>query len=251
MTENRQWKPQVSLDDLDSRLENAYRRVSGVLGYDISFDHGRSRSMKDTAAQMLDAGLETPGPAFMRMGRGLLEARGLKTGPGLALRDMAGEILREFHNEGNTAYLTVKTALYADAREFLEESGLPAGQTDKILEAADEVYLPPSKEAFTQAAKPFCAQKLTPFGLAAICGLLAFGAVIALLRVPHLAIIGALLAGGLGFYVGRNRQRAAARALLQGLPRALYDILRTGLRSNIERYADVLNSALSRASRPE
>ena len=244
MPECSEWVPAQVTSELDTRLENAFRRVSGSVGYDISFDSGRSRTMRETAAQMLDAGAESGGPLFMRMGRGLAEGRGLKLGPGISLRDMAGDILREFHNEGNTAFQGAKAALYADALSHMRGCHLDEEHCRAILHSAGEAFAPPSKDEFTRIAEPFCDQKLTPPVLAFIGAVAAFTLIIVFVRSPHLAVVGALLAGGLGFYSGRNRRRSAARRLLANLPRCLYDSLRSGLNANVNRYADIVNTAL-------
>lgn len=240
------WIPESVREELDKRMENAFRRVSGSIGYDISFDGGRSRALKDTASDVLKTGMESVGPMFLRMGRGLYEAKGLKTGPGLSLREIAGEILKEFFDEGSTAFQVGRNSLYADALRHVRGLGVDADHAKAVLSAADGTFVMPSREEFTQAAMPLCSQSFAPSTLAIVGAVAGFAPAVFLLRAPVLAVIGALAVGGLGFYIGRGRQRSAAAAMIQRLPRILYDLLLSGLNANTSRYADTVNSALKK-----
>ncbi len=244
MPDYAEWTPPPVLQELDLRIENAFRRASGSAGYDISYDTGRSKAMKDTVSDMLQAGAETPGPMFLRVGSGMLQGRGLNLGVGVSPKSVAGDILYEFYNEGNTAFQAAKAALRADAFKHMSNSGITEAQAQGILQAAEAVFVMPAKDEFSQAAKPLCEQKLSPATLAFMGMIAGFAFCLALLRVPHIAFAGAVLGGGLGYYFGRNRQRSMARKVITHLPRILYDLLRTSLQGSAHRYADVVNSAL-------
>lgn len=240
------WKAENITAELDTRLDNAFKRVSGSIGYDISYDGGRSKAMRDTVSSVVQAGMDTPGPLFLRLGSGLLEGNGLNIGSGVSPRDVAAEIMQEFYSEGNAAFQTVKAAFYASAAQHLKSSGLEADARENILAAAGSAFSAPVKDEFMLAAKPLCEQALSPSSILCIGGVLGFILPLVLIRVPHIAVAGALIGAGLGYYMGRNRQRVVAARVAQRLPRILYDLLQRKLLSNSAKYENIVNSSATK-----
>lgn len=237
------WMPVFDSKDLDDRLENAFRRVAGSIGFALDRDRCNTMTLKNTAADAMDAGLEG-GPLFMRLGRGLMELGSYSPGAHLSLQDIAGEILREFYAEGTAAYQAAKSALYAGALRHTRNCGLSEEESRPILDSAEAAFSPPSKDAFTQQAMLLVRQPLSLVSQAFLGAGAGFILCIMLVRLPHLAAIGAAIAGGITYYICRNRLRARSEGLLRQLPRQLYDLLHTGLNTNTRRYADTVNAAL-------
>jgi hypothetical protein len=237
------WSSRLSLAELDARLENAMRRVSGSIGADISYDRGRMNAMKDAAARALEAGQESAGPLFMRMGKGALEAGAFTVGRAVDLKAVAGEIMAEFHTEGTAAFQAARAALYTEALSHLRGLGLAEDHCKNVLEAAEATFIVPDKEAFTREALPLVSQFASPATQAAAAGLAGLLCCTLLTRMPPLGVIGGLVLGGGAYYLARGRLRGRAEQLLRQLPRILYHLLAAGLKSNIRRYEETVNAA--------
>lgn len=238
------WNSDVSLEDLDTRMENAFRRVSGSIGFSLSRDRGNTSLLKDVTAQAFETGMDSSGPWFLRVGRGALEFGGFRPGAGVSLKDISGEILHEFFAEGNAAYQVVKTTLYTDALRHIREQG-ETGHSLAILEAAEAGFSFPSKDAFTREALPLVGQGLSPAGQAFLAGGAATAAMVMLIRAPIPALFVGAIAAGVAYYMARARYRRKAEELLRRLPKRLYDLLRGGLKTNISRYEEVVNTGLA------
>lgn len=219
------WAPRLDISSLDKCMDNAMRRVSGSVGLDISMDKGRMRTLKDTAADALDAGMSNPGPLFMRVGRGVFEAGFCKIGDSLDPKEVGAEILVEFHSESTAAFQSAKAALNAEALAFLQNKGVAEAQSQRIIAAADGAFAAPSTQAL----------------IGGVAGLVL---VIALIRSPHLGVIAGALTGGGAYYFARRRVRQRCENILRLLPRNLYDMLATEWNANLRRYAEIVNAGL-------
>ena len=238
------WSSNLSLSELDKRLENAMRRVSGSIGADLSLDKARMRVMKDSAARALEAGMESSGPLFMRMGRGALEAGTFPVGRAVDLKAIAGEIMGEFLGEGTAAFQTTRATLYTKAMSHLRDQGFAEDHCNNVLAAAETTFAVPDKEAFTREALPLVSQFATPVTQALVAGMGACLCCTLLTRMLPLGIIGGLILGGTAYYLARGRLRGRAELLLRQLPRKLYHMLAADLKTNIRRYEDTVNAAL-------
>lgn len=241
------WMPALDTSLLDERADNAIRRVSGSIGLDISVDKGRMRTLKETAAQALEAGVDSVGPLFMRIGQGVFEAGVCKIGQSLDPKEVGAEILCEFHAEAVAAFQAAKAALATEALAFMNARGMGEAVTQAAITAADGVFAAPDKELFTREALPFIKTVATPSTQAFIGGLAGFACVFALIRSPHLGIFTGVLAGGGAYYLARRRVRRRCESLLRQLPRNLYQMLATEWNANIRRYAETVNAALAAA----
>ena len=92
-TPQQHWAPIFDSKDLDARLENAFRRVAGSIGFALDRDRCNTMTLKNTAADAMDAGLEG-GPLFMRLGRGLMELGSYTPGAHLSLQDTVNAALK-------------------------------------------------------------------------------------------------------------------------------------------------------------
>jgi hypothetical protein len=238
------WKAQLSLADLDMRLENAMRRVSGSIGFDISHDRGRMRTLQETAARALETGMESGGPWFMRVGKGALDVGTFSLGQGLKLKDVGAEILSEFHTEGTAAFQAAKAALYADALVHMQGQEVDEECRKAALSAADGTFNLPAEDAFTREALPLIRQTATPATQAGIGALAGVAGLVLLTRMPHLAVIGGLVIDGAVYQLTRGQLRARSEQLLRQLPRKLYHVLATELKANVRRYEETVNAAL-------
>ncbi|MDL2210046.1 hypothetical protein LJC26_04500 [Desulfovibrio sp. OttesenSCG-928-O18] len=243
-----EWKPSLDTSILDERMDNAMRRVSGSVGLDISFDKGRMRTLKETAGDALNAGLGTPGPLFMKVGKGAFEAGFLKIGESLDPKNVGAEILYEFHAESTGAFQAGKAALYAEARDFLQQQGVSEEHCNAVLAAAEGTFAVPDKDAFTKVGLPFVKAVATPFTQAVLGGIAGFLCVFLLTRVPHLGFFSGVLIGGAAYYLARSRVRKRCEQILQLLPRSLYDMLATEWNTNTRRYAETVNAGLAPAA---
>ena len=240
------WKSELTLEELDTHLENAYRRLAGVIGFNLNQDRGNTNLLKDSASQALEAGLDTPGPWFLKLGRGVLELGGYRPAGGVSLKDVSAEVMREFFSEGNTAYQLAKAALYADAARYMREQGIAEHLSQSILKAADDSFVLPSKDAFTQVALPLIGEGPSPATVSALAGIGGFAITIVAVRAAVLGALVGVLAAGVVYYMARGRLRARAERLLHRLPKNLYSLLVTGLKSNARRYEDVVNAGLEK-----
>jgi len=238
------WSSKLGLSELDNRLENAMRRVSGSVGADLSYDRGRMRVMKDSAARALQTGMDSAGPWFMRMGQGALEAGAFTLGRAVDLKAVAGEIMTEFHTEGMAAFQAAHTALYTEAQSHLLGQGLVEDHCNRVLAAAEETFSVPDQNAFTHEALPLVRQFATPATQAAVAGMVGLVGCVVLTRAIPLGVIGGLILGAAAYYLARGRLRGRAEMLLRQLPEKLYRLLATGLTSNIRRYEETVNAAL-------
>ena len=245
MTADNTWTPVFTLDEFDKRMENAFRRVSGSIGFDISVDRGDTRVLKERAAQAFESGMDSAGPLFMRFGKSALDIAAYSPKGTVNLHDCAGEVLLEFFEEGNAAYQAAKASLYADALVHLEEFGFDAEHCKSILANADASFAPPSKEAFTRQGASFCKEGATPSMQAALGGGAVFAAIILLMRSPVVASLLGVLAAGAMYYFARSNHRAKAERLARNLPKRLYQLLLSGLNTNVKRYADTVNAAIA------
>ena len=240
------WTPQICMEELEKRMENALRRVSGSIGFDIDCDKSRVRSISDSAGRAFDTMNDGSGPWFMRVGLGLLEAGSFKLGPGLSLKDMGAEILREFYNEGNAAFSLAQTALAAEARAYLQSLGHDDAYTLGLLEKAGQSFCMPDKELFTREAMPYVKESVSPAGWACMGALAGLAGGIALTRVPHVGVGLGLITGIAAFFAAKKSTHRRSEALIRQLPRKLYQILATEWNANIRRYADAVNAALGK-----
>lgn len=240
------WKPELTLEELDRHLENAYRRLAGAIGFTLSQDRVNTNSLKTAAGQALETGLDTAGPWFLKIGRGVLEMGGYRPAGGVSLKDISAEILREFFAEGNTAYQLAKAALYADAASHFHTQGISEQVSLPILQAADASFTFPSRDAFTQEALPLIGQGPSPAAMASMAGVAAFVAVIVVTRAAVLGLLVGVLAAGVAYYMARGRLRSRAERLLFLLPKNLYSLLVTGLNANARRYEAVVNAGLEK-----
>ena len=243
MPENK-WTPTLDTTILDERMDNAMRRVSGSVGLDISFDKGRMRALKDTAADALESGLNAVGPLFMRIGQGVFEAGFLKVGQSLDPKEVGAEILMEFHAEAVGAFQAAKAALGSEALAYMQQRGMSETHCRTVIEAANEGFTPPEKDMYTTVALPFVKTVATPSTQAFIGGLAGFACVFGLIRSPHLGIFTGVLVGGGAYYLARRRVRNRCESILRLLPRSLYQMLATEWNTGIRRYAETVNAGM-------
>ena len=238
------WEPNIDTALLDERMDKAMKRASGSIGADIAFDKGRMRMVKDTAIDALDAGLSSTGPLFMRVGQGLFEAGSFKMGKSISLQEIGSIILYEFHTEAVIAFQTARTALHTEALAYMQDRGMTEEHCKAILDAANEIFIMPSKDAFTEVGRPLVNIAAMPLAQALLAGLIGGAAAVALTRVPHLGVIGGAFIGGAMYCFARSRIRRRAEELAYLLPRRLYEMLRTDWNSNIRRYAETVNAGI-------
>lgn len=238
-----EWKPQLTTDELESRLENAYRRAMGAVRFNIDLDKCRLNTIKESASNAFEQGLNQTGPLFAKVGRGLIAAGSFQPGPGLCLKSIAGEILQEFFTEGRAAFAVQQASLNAEAAAWLKAEGRDEAGIRHALEAASGGLDMPDKDTFTREAKPFVEGGLgtmNSVGLGAVLGLV-LGVV--LTRAPHVGILGAAVGGGIGWYLGKNRLRARAERMVRHLPHVLHQSLVSQWNANTRRYADAINAS--------
>ena len=235
------WKPVDPFRELDEHLENAYKRVAGVLGFKMGQDRLNLDALSGTARNILDIGTDRSEPFFMRVGQSLGAAVSYRPKDELSLKELAAEVLEEFHREALGAYQELRVRLRDQAGAWLNGRAAEPERCQALLAAADGAWLPPAKEEMFRSAQAYVAERVSP-GTLAICGGFAgFGLVIATLRHPVLAAIGAVGGAAILYYLARRRNRAKAQALLTRLPQELYNCLRRGLSANVSRYEEIIN----------
>jgi hypothetical protein len=237
-----EWQPAVTTELLDKRLDNALRRAAGSIGFDISMDRGRMRTLTETAESALNAGLQTPGPLFMRVGSGLFAAGGMKMGESLDPGEAVAEILYEFHTEAVAAFQTLKTSLYADALAHMQGGNLNESHRAAVLAAADNDFAAPEKEQFTKVGLPFIKTGMPPSTQAILGGIAGFVCALLLTRAPIAGLLAGAAAGVGAYSFARRRIRRKCERLLWALPRNLYSMLATDWNAGIRRYADIVNA---------
>lgn len=238
------WQPESNLPELDSRLENAFKRVSGLAGFRIGRDRLNTDALGGTAASIINNFTEG-GPFFMRVGQSLGQAASYRPKGQISLKEIAADVLGEFYNEAVAAFQAAKIKLHNSAAQYLSERGLDESSRQALLEAVDKSFMEPSREEMTLAAMPYVKIMATP-GTAACFGL-AGGMVLglAILRHPIFMGIAGLLAGGVAYSIARRKQREKAAHLLARLPQDLYSLLRQNLIANETRYKELLNQSLT------
>lgn len=238
-----QWTPTLGTQDLESRLENALRRSLGSIGYEINLDRARMNTIKNLAAGALEDTFSRSGPLFARLGMSLSTMGTLPTGPDLSLKDMAGDIMYEFYTESTTAFSLGLTELAAEAETWLREQGVADDRIRSVLDAAEKSYTLPDKERFSREVLPFVHEGISMIGCVVLGGLAGGALGIVLTRAPHIGVIGALIGGAVGWYLGKKRRQAKSHWLAARLPRVLAQSLFTQWKTNICRYAEIVNAA--------
>ncbi|MDL2316035.1 hypothetical protein LJC59_03025 [Desulfovibrio sp. OttesenSCG-928-A18] len=236
------WTPSFSEADFNTRMENAFRRVSGSIGHELSRDRGNTRALKNSATSALESGVASAGPLFMRLGRGALDLSRYKVAGMVNIKECAADILREFFDEGNAAYHAAAAEMRAQALSWLQEKGLDEKHSAAVLSSADSSFQMPSKEEFTQAAMEFCNERVSPLTMAGLAGLAVAAPVVALLRSPVLAVLLGLGAAIAAFCFLRGARRARVEKMVHMLPRRLYDLLDGGLKTNARRYGEIVRA---------
>ncbi|UQZ89887.1 hypothetical protein C4J81_11960 [Deltaproteobacteria bacterium Smac51] len=244
MTAN--WQPQSNLPELDSRLENAFKRVSGLAGFRIGQDRMNTDALRSTAANIVDVSVSGAGPFFMRLGQSLGSACSYRPKGQISLKEIAAEVLNEFYNEGVAAFQAAKISLHTSAAKYLTEAGMDESSRNAVLESVDKSFMDPSREEMTMAAMPYVNVTITPGTLACI-GLVAGMALgLVALRHPLFMLIGGIIGGGGAYCVARSKLREKAGTLLTRLPQDIYTILRQNLIANETRYIDLVNQSVIR-----
>lgn len=239
------WQAESNLSELDSRLENAFKRVSGLVGFRVGQDRMNTDALSSTASSMVDGFLEC-GPMFMRVGQSISQAAGYRPKGQISLQEIAADVLTEFYNEGVAAFQAAKIALHASAEKYLTERGLDEASRHAILDSVDKSFMEPSREEMTLAAMPYVKVLATP-GTVACIGLIAGMALgLLALRHPLFMAIGGLIVSGVSYSIARSKLRDKASTLLARLPRDIYTLLRQTLISNESRYTELINQSLSK-----
>lgn len=238
------WKPDDPFKELNEHLENAYKRVAGVVGFQMNVDRLNLDALSGSARKIVELNFSGTEPLFLRLGRSLEEAVGYRPQGDLSLKELAAEVLSEFHQEAVGAFQACRLRWFDEASTWLAARGMDEGRRRIILAAAEETFLPPSREEMTREALPLVKQGPTPGTLAMVGGFAGFGLAFLLFRHPLFAIIGAAAGAGLVYYLARNRLRTRARTLLTRLPQDLYRLLKRGLVTNQSRYQDIVNQDL-------
>lgn len=236
------WKSQSTIKELDEHMDNAFKRVSGIVGYQLGRDRMNLESLTGTAQSALE-NLASPGPMFMRLAGGLGAAAGLRPKTELSLKELAAEILNEFFSEATGAFQAARVRLHNEAEAWLRSRGVSDECRVKALGAADESLLNPSREDMTRAALGFVKEGLSPGTAGIIGGFGGFGLIVATLRHPVLAIAGAVVGAALLYYLARKSLRKKTDTLLVELPQAVYKIFRAAFIANQDRYQDIINRA--------
>lgn len=237
-----QWTPTLGTQTLESQLENALRRSLGSIGYEISLDRARMNTIKDSAAGALEDTFLRSGPLFARLGMSLSAVGTLSTGSNLSLKDMAGDIMYEFYTESTTAFLLGLTELAAEAETWLRAQGVADDRIRSVLDAAEKSYTLPDKERFSREALPFIHERISMIGCMVLGGLTGLALGIVLTRAPHVGVIGALIGGGVGWYLSKKRRCTKSLWLASHLPRVLAQSLFAQWKANLRRYAEIVNT---------
>ena len=238
-----QWQLDAPLKEFDEHMENAYKRVAGIAGFKMGQDRLNLDALSGSARHIMDINLNSGEPFFMRIGRSVGTAATYRPKAELSLKELAAEVLGEFHNEAVGAFQDVKVRMFRQSSDWLKERGLDDERRRSLLTAAEESFLPPSREDMTREALPYVRQLATPGTLAALGGFAGFGLMIFTLRHPLFLAIGAAGGAGLAYYLARGRLRAKARDLMVRLPQDLYNLLRRNLVSNQTRYQEIISRA--------
>ncbi len=237
------WKLDEPFKELDAHLENAYKRVAGIVGFKMNQDRINLEALAGSARDIVDWNVAPTEPFFMRLGRSVHSVATYRPKGTLSLKELAAEVLDEFYREGTGAFQAVRVRLHGGAAAWLQDLGLSEERRRAVLAAAEDSLLPPSREEMTRQAMPFVQETVTPGTLAIVGGFAGFGLVIATLRHPLLAAVGAGGGAALAYYLARNRLRTRAQTLLTKLPQELYSLLRQSTVANQTRYQDIINQA--------
>lgn len=236
------WKSSSTVKDLDEHLENAYKRVSGIVGFKLGQDRMNLETISESAKNVLE-NLATPGPLFMRIGGGLGAAADCRPKTELSLKELAAEVLNEFFSEATGAFQAARLRLHNEADDWLKSRGVEENVRKAALTAADESLLGPSREDMTRAALAYVQEGINPGTAGIVGGFGGFGLIVATLRHPVLAIAGAVLGAGILYYLARKRLRVKTMTLLTRLPQDIYKIFRSLFIANQERYQDIISQA--------
>lgn len=239
------WKIQTTVKELDEHLENAYKRISGLVGFNLGRDRMNLEALSESAKDVLD-NLAAPGPLFMRIGGGLGAAAGCRPKTDLSLKEMAAEILNEFYSEATGAYQAARLRLRNEAEAWLKSRGVDEDSRRAALAAADDSLISPSREDMTRAAVGYVKELVSPGTAGIVGGFCGFGLVIATLRHPVIAVLGAVIGAAVLYYLVRKHLRSKTGLLLTRLPQDLYTLLKRAFIVNQERYEEIINKAAER-----
>jgi len=237
------WQLDAPLKELDEHVENAYKRVAGIVGFKLGQDRMNLDALSGSARRIMDLNFSSDEPFFMRIGRSVGTAVTYRPKAELSLKELAAEVLGEFYSEAVGAFQDVRVRMFNESSVWLKSLGLEDERRKSILSAAEESLLPPSREDMTREALPYVKQVLTPGTWACLGGFAGFGLMIVTLRHPLFLAIGTVSGAGLSYYLARGRMRAKAQTLMVRLPQDIYNMLRRSLISNQTRYQEIINKA--------
>lgn len=238
-----EWQLESPFKELDEHLENAYKRVAGLADFKLGQDRLNRDALSSSARQIMDITCNSGEPFFMRIGRSVGTAASYRPRHGISLKELAAEVLGEFHNEAVGAFSDVKLRLYNESSAWLKAQGLDDERRQAALTAAAESFLPPPREEMTRAALPYVNEGWAPStwaGLGTFAGALAM---LFTLRHPLFLAIGAGGGAGLCYYLARGRMATKAQTLMVALPQDTYNLIRRALVSNQTRYQEIVNNA--------
>ena len=238
-----QWHLDDPLKEFNEHLENAYKRVAGIAGFKLGQDRMNLDALSGSARHIMDLNFNSGEPFFMRIGRSVGTAASYRPKAELSLKELAAEVLGEFHNEAVGAFQDVRVRMFNESSAWLKSRGVDDERRQSLLSAAEESFLPPSREDMTREALPYVRQIISPGTLACLGGLAGFVLMIFTLRHPLFLAVGVAAGAGLTYYLARSRMRAKARDLMARLPQDLYNLLRRNLVSNQTRYQEIINKA--------
>lgn len=236
------WKLDNPCKELDEHLENAFKRVAGVIGHKMGQDRLNLDALSGSARNILDINAYQNEPFFMRIGRSVGTAASYRPKGTISLKEMAAEVLDEFYKEATGAFHAARVRLHDQAEIWLKNQGMNDDQRKAVLSAADDSLLPPPRDEMTREAMPYVKELISPGTLAIIGGFAGFGLIILTLRHPVLAFLGAVTGAGLSYYLSRKRLSTKAQNLLTRLPQDIYNLLKRTTISNQTRYQDIVNS---------
>ena len=237
------WQLENPLKELNEHLGNAHKRVAGIIGFRLGQDMLNLDALSGSVRNIVETDFSGGLPGFVRLGRSITSAVTYRPKYELSLKELAAEILTEFYTEAVGAFQANRLRLNEGARALLVN--MPEERRQAVLNAADEIFMPPTKEDMMREAESLIKEGLTP-GTAACLGLFAGMALgIAVFRHPLFGGIGGIAGTAISYFLARSRMRKKAVNLLGVLPQQLYSKLRATLVANQANYQEIVNNSLN------
>ena len=121
------WKLDCPCKELDEHLENAFKRVAGIIGHKMQQDRMNLKVLSGSALDIVDMNLAPTEPFFMRIGRSVATAASYRPKGTIDLKELAAEVLNEWERSSFRLSASLMRIRLPPATEMCRSSSKACG----------------------------------------------------------------------------------------------------------------------------